>query len=126
MILPSKELLSEVLEINDINLIIYDIDFPNIIEYTQYANITRGVRSTEINIYELAHKCKEWAISKGYDVLSGGLEAGLYSCYIDYADKRYTLQMSPLYHTFEDTEPEAIFNATQYIYDNLFISPLDV
>ena len=62
----SKELLSEVLGINNISSIIYDIDFPNIIEYSQYATLARGRRSTEINIYELAIKCKDWILSKGY------------------------------------------------------------
>ena len=62
----SKEVLSEVLGINNISSIIYDIDFPNIIEYNQYATLARGMRSTEINIYELAIKCKDWILSKGY------------------------------------------------------------
>ena len=58
----SKELLSEVLGINNISSIIYDIDFPNIIEYNQYATLARGMRSIEINIYELVHlNFKHWA-----------------------------------------------------------------
>ena len=56
----SKELLSEVLGINNISSIIYNIDFPNIIEYNQYATLARGMRSTEINIYELAFRLKDW------------------------------------------------------------------
>jgi hypothetical protein len=61
----SKELLSEVLE-NKVYLIRErrPIDISsNIIQY----ELENGFRPFEyINIYELAHKCKEWAISKGY------------------------------------------------------------
>ena len=61
MILPSKELLSEVLSSN-----VQDIDYEfmsksfseSVIRY--YAN----GKDYLINIYELAHKCKEWAKKK--------------------------------------------------------------
>lgn len=59
----SKELLSKVLGINDINLI---LDEGNEINYTRFANITRGSRDVFINKYELAHKCKEWAYNNKY------------------------------------------------------------
>ena len=110
----SKELLSEVLgkEVTNIQKGCTE----NELKITAYFGDAR--QSFHINIYELAHKCKECVISKGYDVLSGGLEAGLYSCYIDYSDKRYTLQMNPLHYEFADTEPEAIFKACQWILDN--------
>ena len=114
MNLPSKELLSEVLNITQVtDLKIRD----NELLYTFYNNPSINDWKS-INIHELAHRCKEWAISKGYDILSGGLEAGLHGCYIDYADKRCTLQMAPLYHTFEDTEPEAIFEACEWLRNN--------
>lgn len=58
----SKDLLGEVLSISNISSIIYDINFPNIIEYNQYATLARGMRSTEINLYELVHlNFKHWA-----------------------------------------------------------------
>ena len=114
----SKELLSEVLNVENerISKKVDRFCFPteNIIAVSYY--MEDGWQ--HLNIYELAHKCKEWAISKGYDILSGGLEASLYSCYIDYSDKRYTLQMTPLHHEFANTEPEAIFEACQWILDN--------
>lgn len=66
----SKEVLGEVLGVNNISSIIYDIDFPNIIEYNQYATLARGMRSTEINIYEFASRCKEWASELGYEMES--------------------------------------------------------
>jgi hypothetical protein len=114
MILPSKELLSAVLGVTQVtDLKIRD----NKLFYTSYNNPSIS-NWKAINVHELAHKCKEWAISKGYDVLSGGLEAGLYSCYIDYAAKRYTLLMTPLYHTFEDTEFEAVIQACEWVRSN--------
>ena len=67
------------------------------------------------NIYELAHKCKEWAYSQGYILFSKiRLNSSLASCYFDTMGK----------HDYEDeyqddfraeTEPEAIFKACQWI-----------
>lgn len=55
----SKELLQEVTDNREINIISRD---NNIISYSLYATLARGVREFEINIYELAHKnLKEWA-----------------------------------------------------------------
>lgn len=64
----SKELLSEVLGLNDIHLILYDEDTKEV-NYTRYANFTRGSRDEYINIHELQHKCKEWATEKGYEIV---------------------------------------------------------
>lgn len=66
----SKELLSEMLGIdvakilasewsNDIS--VYEKNFKYPMTYNASAYIT-------INIYELAHKCKEWAYSQGYEI----------------------------------------------------------
>lgn len=122
----TKELLSEVL-----GLKVWKVLDENMgtLRYCIYPN--KGDEPSEymfpINIHELAHKCKEWAIKESYDILSGGLEAGLYSCYIDYSDKRYTLQMNPLHHEFANTEPEAVFAACEWILktkeNNARISP---
>ena len=62
----STELLSEVLGIDvakiiensDRNISIYERDFKYPMSYNASAYLT-------INIYELAHKCKEWALSEG-------------------------------------------------------------
>lgn len=74
-------------------------------------------RLKEINLSVFMEMCKEWAYNQGYDMLSGGLEAGLHSCYIDYSDKRYTLSMKPINHFFADSEQQAVFDACQYILD---------
>lgn len=67
----SNELLSAVTGDTNINLILYDKEYPSILEYTQYATVAKGARSTEINIYELAHKnLKQWAKLKNiFDII---------------------------------------------------------
>lgn len=75
------------------------------------------VRSYQ-NIYQLAHKCKEWAYTQGYILFSKiRLNSSLASCYFDTMGK----------HDYEDgyhndfraeSEPEAIFKACQWILDN--------
>lgn len=79
----SKELLSEILHENRVtiknlcisnNILIY-VSFcsPNELNGTNYNehllndyHCLKADIYQEINIYELAHKCKEWAIKKGY------------------------------------------------------------
>ena len=66
-----------------------------------------------INRYKTINKCevicsmKDWLINEGYDVLSGGLEDGKYSCYLD-------TQHTPadvLNAHYADTEYEAVVKA---------------
>ena len=104
----SKELLSEVL--NDYKLI------DNIEDDFWISGVNLGYKQKEvasfINIYELAHKCKEWALEKGHILLSweanpvSGVECYCKSNNIN----RYPFKA--------DTEPGAIFKACQYILDN--------
>lgn len=56
----------------------------------------------EQNIYEFAHKCKEWAASLGFNVSSNLVTTMITS------DKHRELFQA-------DTEPEAIFKACQWI-----------
>jgi len=84
--------------------------------YSIVAYLTDGAEFTE-NIDTFFFACKEWAYNQGYDMLSGGLEAGLHSCYIDYSDKRYTLSMKPINHFFAESEQQAVFDACQWILD---------
>ena len=107
----SKELLSEVLNLN----ITYIERCNNSIIY----KISVYDREEEINIYELAHKCKEWAYTQGYILFSKiRLNSSLASCYFDTMGK----------HDYEDgyhndfraeSEPEAIFKACDYILKEL-------
>lgn len=96
----SKELLSEVF---GENVLSFDIGGNEIlIEFDKYENI--------LNIYELAHKCKEWAYKQDYDIWSitwGAVE----------------FQNNKKYNGTErvnaDTEVEAIFKACDYILNEL-------
>ena len=120
----SKELLSIVLGIplshiryNDtINL--YEIFKENLFNwsdgsYGRWSNL-------EVNIYELAHKCKQWAVN-----LSPNKHA--FSSYPRWGDLRNYKKNNGFYYIcqhlvsgaqFEaETEPEAIFKACQWILD---------
>ena len=101
----SKELLSEVLGGNvkyfniDGNLLYYDIDF-----------------GTHINIYELAHKCKEWTLKKGFSIHSFITEVSGESEIYKYV-KNYGWRLIQIEN--DSTEPEAIFKACEWIYAQL-------
>ena len=108
MLLPSKELLSEVLRVN-VKFIEFDIE-------TIKRRIHGSVRDNDIyyhdgklkfiNIYELAHKCKEWAYSKGYDIYSDYNGADVCNICSNYS-------IAPFHHNV--TEKEAIFKACEWI-----------
>ena len=65
-----------------------------------------------INIYELAHKCKEWAWAKGIDLQIMNHGEAKFCCKIDERNVKY--------HSAKwgETEPEAIFKACQWILEN--------
>ncbi len=67
----------------------------------------------EVNIYELAHKCKEWALEHDCELLSCIRSKDRSICDI-YSDK-YNCKFTH----YADTEPEAIFKATSYIMEQL-------
>ena len=83
------------------------------------------------NIYELAHKCKEWACKKGYSIISIS-DFDIRHDTIDNYDKYYftayiNMNLFPelnkkeythLHDINSSTEPEAIFKACQWILDN--------
>lgn len=92
----SKELLSEVLELN-INSFFID---KNICTY-EY-----GFFYEDIGIYELAFKCKEWAYKNKYDIwsITWGV-AEFHNIEKSTGTKRITAT----------TEPEAIFKACRWV-----------
>lgn len=115
--LSSKELLTEILKENVKE--VYEIGSnPNFKDNTLLFNLNGCGELCNINIHELAHKCKEWAYTQGYILFSKiRLNSSLASCYFDTMGK----------HDYEDdykndfradTEPEAIFKACQWILDN--------
>ena len=70
-----------------------------------------GIAYREIDIHELAHKCKEWAwsnhklsIISGYTI-SGNIVANIMIKHMNMCEHHYKA----------DTEPEAIFKACEWI-----------
>ena len=113
----SKELLSKVLEEN-ISEVYKMGSNPNFKQNTLLFKLYGCGELCNINIYELAHKCKEWAYTQGYIIFSKiRLNSSYASCYFHNIGK----------HDYEDnfhndfraeTESEAIFKACQWILDN--------
>ena len=104
----SKELLSEVLNLN----ITYIERCNNSIIY----KISVYDREEEVNIYELAHKCKELAYSQGY-IISSGLTPVLGVNKDGWAEVfSSSTPLDGKLRTFKElSEPEAIFKACQWI-----------
>lgn len=96
----SKELLSEVLNLN----ITYIEHCNNSIIY----KISVYDREEEVNIYELAHKCKEWAYST-YGIM---IQSYPY-CGKSRADALKGLEVDEVFK--ENTEVEAIIQACEWI-----------
>ena len=82
-------------------------------------NIPEGVYTTKkINIYELAHKCKEWAetVGDGYSLTSSTTdEYNMIGC--EYSQWMCEIVYHPNDTFYANTEPKAIFIACQYILD---------
>ena len=74
----------------------------------------------EINIYELAHKCKEWANTKKHTVMVVDEQVKLLS-YIDRFGGHCRIKLFPMQPNSDDisfhekSEPEAIFKACEWI-----------
>ena len=110
----SKELLSEVLNQNVTSVYKQQEQY----RYTT-SNIngawTSGSDVPLPNMYELAHKCKEWAFKQGYELFSRILSNDNQmrgNCLV------IRVESDPetvLTITNADTEPEAIFQACEYI-----------
>ena len=67
-----------------------------------------------INIYELAHKCKEWALNKGYFILSA---VDGYCTVEDIVDfiLRFSITHPSEFKCLSYPEPESVFKACQWI-----------
>ena len=116
----SKELLSEILDkkvvVDDIsNIELKENTITFIEDYWDEDEGSGFYRNHTINIYELAHKCKEWALSKGYILMSKPRTSSSFATCVfckngkcDYEDD--------LWNDFRaGTEPEAIFKACEWI-----------
>lgn len=109
----SKELLSEVLDIS-----LQNIRYSNATNFYEvfredlfnWSNGGYGRWSNlEVNTYELAHKCKEWAKVQQYPIGS------LVGSQCNIASFPESISGACFY---ADTEPEAIFKACQWVLDN--------
>ena len=101
----SKELLSEVLKKEVVK--IKGIENNTLI----YGCKVHDGWYDEINIYELAHKCKEWAIKIDYKIESHiHLINKKFICVASFCTKDNTTKFFQ-----EHTEPEAIFKACEWI-----------
>lgn len=109
----SKELLGEVLgeNIEDIHIVdnqlLYSIPNYKTEEDGEEVYINLGAR---INIYELAHKCKEWVLQYDKELLSTQRK--------DRAVCDMYGIVSPNFSFYGENECEAIFKACQWIMDN--------
>jgi len=71
----SKELLRKVLEIDTIN----DYEFDSNLITIYYIDDENRKDYGLINIHELAHKYKEWALNEGYELIEGSDVTYVYS-----------------------------------------------
>ena len=110
----SKELLSVVLDIplqhiryngttNHYKIFKENLFNWNSGDYGRWSNL-------EINIYELAHKCKEWALTKGYFIYSTNELSFI---------KTFSLETIETFSNGKDTEIECILKACEYILKEL-------
>jgi hypothetical protein len=109
MILPSKELLSEVLGFVVTSIYVAPND--------KFIEAQSEYQDERINIYELTHKCKEWAFKQGYSLEVFNPDSNYYEVSPkSYNERREEWEDHP--YTIAPTEPEAIFKACQVILDN--------
>ena len=119
----SKELLSKVLD----NEVPYQVKVHKIIIKNNSLNFFYNSKDSGgglfeaneyINIYELANKCKEWALSEGYYF---SIYSFNFSCNTEQEHRiRLLLGNEVVYwgnDSCNETEPEAIFKACQWILD---------
>ena len=108
----SKELIKNVLEKETENLS-DDFSFDTMDNYIIFAD--EGEWAGEVNIYEFAYKCKEWALKKGSYI----------NCFYnefwwDRVEEKYTADIPNKRKSFyEDTEIEAIIKACNWILEEV-------
>lgn len=111
MILPSKELLSEVLKGTFSGV---KIDGCAISEKNNTLKIFMNIMfSYDINIYELAHKCKEWAKLKHFIDIDSHCDCARWGAKATSHNGRPSVFYEQVF--IGSTEPEAIFKACECI-----------
>ena len=114
----SRELLSEVLGVDYKDRLVdwFQIEDDNYLRtYYNCGNYDNKGRPTglgfEINIYELAHKCKEWAFNNGYYL-------NIYNDAIDVVLKKSCKIVENITDGSFKYSPMLVFKACQWILDN--------
>ncbi len=116
----SKELLSEVLDtVTPLTMDITHTGNDLVIGF-EYKDNMRYTTYKSINIYELAHLCKEWAFEQGKDLSvyrMGGFKKPTYACSVMLYDFR---GRSDRWKRLGDCNSytDGVFQATQWIYDD--------
>lgn len=119
----SKELLSVVINkkivVDDIsNIELKENTITFIEDYWDEDEGSGFYRSHTINIYELAHKCKEWAYTNNFNILTYKISNSECDSFILHKNAtNFKNVLKSFYHI--DTEHEAIFKACQWILDNV-------
>lgn len=98
----SKELLSEVLK-KEIREFVIE---KNELRYILKDDINNIPELYFINIYELSHKCKEWALTKGYFIYSTNELSFI---------KSFSLETIETFSNGKDTEIECIIKACEWL-----------
>ena len=69
-----------------------------------------------INIYELSHRCKEWAKEQKYKIITENRDYGTEYIIINKNDTIFG-EYEILYSDYAKTEQQAVFDACQWIYE---------
>ena len=101
----SKELVVSVLAEETENL---TYDFISDVEDNYIIFSDEGECQFEVNIYEFAYKCKEWALKKGFKIYSGCKSSSI-------SQDAILLWISP----GENNEIETIIKACEWIQENI-------
>ena len=103
----SKELIKNVL-VNETKNLSEDFSFYIDEDYIIFSD--EGECQFEVNIYEFAFKCKEWALSKGYFI---------YSTHELSFIKSLSLETIETFSNGKDTEIECILKACEWLQENI-------
>ena len=109
----NKELIKNVL-VKETENLSDDFTFSIKDNYILFAD--EGECQFEVNIYEFAFKCKEWAENKGYIIFSKNKECLIYSINEVYDVIECLNQYEDYFES--DTECEAIIKACNWILEN--------
>lgn len=126
----SKELLSEVLTggkypVHEMSEHLHILTYSLIIE--TYDDIISNLRTSTINIFELAYKCRVWAMNHGYQVtgLLPIVADDTGAQVVNYWFKGYIMKFDIgsyepphqiLFDINAESEPDAIFKACEWVY----------